>query len=345
MATPTPPHARSRATVDQVEDQLRELLGTAFRPAPPTPTRGRPPLLPALMLWAGLLVCLLRQQCSAQLELWRLLTSGGLWDFPRVEVSDMAVYQRLARTPATQMAAFFTQITTALQARLADHSPAVPYARFATAILALDHTTLDPVLRKLKLLRDQPKGAPALLPGQLACLFDLRRQQWLRAEFVPDAARNVKQDVDRLLTGVPPGALLLFDLGYFSFAWFDHLTTAGYHWVSRYRAKTSYQVLHVLYAGGAGTCHLREQLVYLGAYRADQAAQPVRLVEITVGDRTFTYLTNVVDPRVLPAREVAALYARRWNIEQAFNLVRPTWGWVSYGAASSTRCCTRCMGP
>jgi hypothetical protein len=315
-------HPTPQPVADLVEDQLRDLLGAAFRPAAPDRAPGRPPLVPALMLWAGLLVCLLRQQCCSQLELWRRLTAGKLWDFPRVAVSDMAVYQRLARTPATQMAAFFATITTALQGRLAAQPPALPYARFATAILALDHTTLDPVFRKMKLLRAQPPGAPALLPGKLACLFDLRRQQWLRAEFVPDAVRNVKQDVDPLLTDVAPGTLLLFDLGYFSFAWFDQLTTAGYHWITRQRAKTSVQLLHEFYAGGNAAATLRDQLVYLGKYRTDRAAQPVRLITITVGERVFTYLTNVLDPRVLPAWEVAALYQHRWNIEQAFNLVK-----------------------
>ena len=38
--------------------------------------------LPALALWAGLLVCVLRGFAS-QLDLWRLLTLGQLWDYPR----------------------------------------------------------------------------------------------------------------------------------------------------------------------------------------------------------------------------------------------------------------------
>lgn len=43
---------------------------------------GRPSVLPALALWAGVLVCLLRGW-SSQGEIWRLLSLQGVWHFPR----------------------------------------------------------------------------------------------------------------------------------------------------------------------------------------------------------------------------------------------------------------------
>ena len=46
---------------------------------------------------------------------------------------------------------------------------------------------------------------------------------------------------------LPAGTLVLADLGYFGFAWFDWLTDRGYHWLSRLRAKTSYKVIHTFY--------------------------------------------------------------------------------------------------
>lgn len=73
------------------------------------------------------------------------------------------------------------------------------------------------------------------------------------------------------LKHLPEGALLLFDLGFYAFRWFDTLTLAGIYFVSRQRRKVSCQVLHVLYDGPAGPVHLRDRLVSLGAYRADRA--------------------------------------------------------------------------
>jgi hypothetical protein len=273
-----------------------------------------------MLLWCGLLVCILRG-FSAQLELWRLLTQWGLWHFPRVDVSDMAVYQRLKRTPPTAMQRFFLQITAAIKKHLQDHR-VLPYAPFAAEIVAIDQTVLDPVLRKTQILRDVPVGNHALLPGVLTALFDLRRQQFARVEFSPDAMQNEKPGAPAMVEGLPPGSLVLFDLGYFSFPWLDWLTFHDYFFVCRWRQKVSWVEQHVLYTGGNHAVKLRETLVYLGAHAADRAAYPLRLIEITWGKTTYRYLTNVLDPRLLPAWQVVALYQFRWDIEKAFDLLK-----------------------
>lgn len=326
----------TRPELEVLEATLRDLLGDpdpARSPFPGAPPRGRPPILPATLLWAGLLVCILRG-FSAQLQLWRLLTLQGLWRFPKVEVTDMAIYKRLERTRPTAMQAFFVQVTQAVQERFAAEyaqRAATRLAAFAPAIVALDHTKLDPVLRKLKVLRAVPAGALELLPGALACLFDVRSQQWRKVVFQPEGQHNVKFGVEALLEGLVPGTLLLFDLGYFSFPWFDQLTASGYYWISRCREKTTWEVLHTFcdHSFAPGSRHqirLVDRLIYLGAYRADRAAHPVRLIEISTPNGTYRYLTNLLDPRQLPAAHVAALYRRRWTIEGAFNLLKTQLG-------------------
>jgi hypothetical protein len=111
-------------------------------------------------------------------------------------------------------------------------------------------------------------------------------------------------------------SLILADLGYFGFAWFDWLTEQGYYWISRLRAKTSYKVLHIFYQ----CADVFDGVVFLGAYRADKAACAVRLIRFTVGNKRYDYITNVLDPTLLPIEQVARLYARRWDIELAIKL-------------------------
>jgi hypothetical protein len=74
-----------------------------------------------------------------------------------------------------------------------------------------------------------------------------------------------------LLAHLQAGALILADLGFFGFA---YLTDAGFWWVSRLRAQTSYLVLHWFYDDGTTF----DGLVFLGAYRADQAKHAVQLI-------------------------------------------------------------------
>lgn len=288
-----------------------------------------PPLVSAFVLWVGLLVCILRG-FSSQLDLWRKLTTAGVWRYPRVAVSDMAIYQRLARTPPHAFQALFQALSTALATHFHARST-VPEAAFASGIYALDQTVLDPASAKLQIFRGVPKGAHHLLPGVLGCVFDVRRQLWQQVTFSPHALQTEKPGAPALVADLPRGSLLLCDLGYFSFAWLDRLTHAGFSFVCRLPEKTTYHVLHVFGEVRTARVRLRESLVYLGAgteAHHSHAAHPVRLIEVyELGPdgsyaRTRTYLTNVLDPRPLSARAAVALYGRRGDIEAAFKLCK-----------------------
>lgn len=312
---PDLPSTPSAAVVGEIEAFLQTVVAD-LAPEVAEPKPGRPRILPALALWGGLLVCVLRG-FAHQTALWRLLSQHGLWDYPRFPVSDQAVYTRLARGGTAALEQLFAQVTAVLAGRLAPYA-ATDLAPFATAVVALDETTLDPVARTLPALRGTAADDARRLPGKLAGVFDLRRQQWRTIQHLPDPHQNEKVAAWTLLDTLVAGTLVLADLGYFGFAWFDALTARGLHWVSRLRAKTSYTVLHTFYQQG----ETFDGVVWLGAYRADRAASAVRLVRFRLGSVTYTYLTNVLDPTVLPLREVARLYARRWDIELAFKTVK-----------------------
>jgi hypothetical protein len=302
--------------VGEIEQFLHEAI-VHLEPEPPaSPPPGRPRILPALCLWGGLLVCVLHGFTS-HLALWRLLTGHGLWHFPRLPLSDQALYHRLARDGTGPLERLFAHLSALLAARLAAYA-APGLAPFAAAVYALDEMTLDRVARLLPALRAVPAGAAALLPGKLAGLFDLRLQQWRRVEYVADPQQNEKVAARGMVADLPAGSLILADLGYFGFAWFDALTDAGRWWVSRLRSKTSYTVLHTFYQGG----ETLDALIWLGAHRADRAKHAARLVQFRHGATLHRYVTNVLDPTLLPMAEAARLYARRWDIELAFNLIK-----------------------
>ncbi|HEX5504556.1 MAG TPA: IS4 family transposase [Thermomicrobiales bacterium] len=313
-APPAPP-----PVVADIERFLCAALGqlTPAAPGPGARGPGRPRVLPALCLWAGRLVCVLHG-FGSYLAVWRLLTGAGLWRSPRVAVSDQALDHRLARDGTAPLEGLFRHIGAALAARLAPYAAAGLAAFAVGGVYALDQMTLDQVARLLPALRAVPAGAATLLPGALAGLFDLRRQQWARVEYLADPQQNEKVLARELVAGRPAGSLLLADLGSFGFPWFDDLTDGGYWWVSRLRARTSYTLIHAYYHRG----DTLDALVWLGAYRADRAKHAARLVQFTHRGATFRYVTNVRDPATLPMAEIARLYARRWAIELAFDLVK-----------------------
>lgn len=310
--------AEAATLLDEIERFVRDAVAQ-LAPDPAEQARagpGRPRVLPALGLWAGLLVGVLRGAGSQQ-ALWRLLSVSGLWDYPRFPVTDQAVRDRLAAGGIEELVGLFRQVSALLAARVAPYADAT-LAPFAAEVVALDASTLDQLARTLPALRGVPPGDDRLLPGKLAGRFDLRRQQWQLVRHIADPHENDKVAARDLLAGLPAKSLVLADLQYFAFPWFDELTEAGYHWVSRYRAKTSYEVLHTYYQEG----DTFDGLVWLGAYRADRAKHAVRLVQYRHHGALYRYLTNVLDPTLLPLYEIARLYARRWDFELAVKLVK-----------------------
>jgi hypothetical protein len=303
--------------VGEVESFLKDAIGQLEPEQTPQQRHpGRPRILPSLCLWAGMLMCVL-QGFGSQLALWRLIADRGLWSYPRFPLSDQAIYKRLARAGTAALEQLFAQITQLLARRLAPY--AIPgLAPFASSVVVLDETTLDPVARTLPLLRRVAAGDDVLLPGKLAGLFDIRHQQWLRLEHIEDPRQNEKVAARQMLAGLARGALVLFDLGYFGFAWFDDLSDAGHHYVCRLRQKTSYKVIHTFYQ--IGDCF--DAIVDLGAYRADRCEHAVRLVRFTVGTTTYSYITNMLEPATLSMADIARLYGYRWDIELAFKLIK-----------------------
>lgn len=299
--------------LDSVEVVLREVI--AGLKDKPSNRLGRPRVLPALVLWAGMLVCVARGLSSAQ-ELWRILTKTGVWDFGRFPVTDEAVYKNLKKASGETFHKIFDEVTRVLAMRRASKPTSTAVlAPFAAGVYALDEMTLDAVKKRLPSLR---KTVGAVLLGKVTALFDLRAQVWHHLEFQGEAKQNEKVAAREMIKHVPKGSLILADLGYFAFTWFDELTSAGYYWLSRLRAKTSFTILHTLYLDGK----VLDAIVWLGAYRADCAGHAVRLVSFTRNNKTWMYITNVLDPTMLSIAQIAQLYARRWDIEMMFNMVK-----------------------
>ena len=278
---------------------------------------GRPVSLPSMSLWMAVLVAVLRG-LKSQRAIWRLLAAGGWWKQPNYDIEDQAVYKRLEQEGWKPLAHLFERVSLVLaqwlqSALQAYHQRHATLAAFASEVVALDEMHLDQVSRRLPILRHLKKGDAQLLPGKLVALFDVRLQQWRAIDYIAQAKQNGMQEARALLSSVNQGALVLADLGYFCFRWFDELTELGYSWISRVKENTSVVVLHTYYEVG----ETFDRLVWLGAWNI-KGKYAVRQVQFRQGGELRQYFTNVCDPTVLPLVEIARLYARRWDIELAF---------------------------
>lgn len=273
--------------------------------------RGRPREVATDHVWLGLLWAVL-EGLGGYRALARFLATRGLGRFAPVNVTATALRLRLRQAGLAPLQELFASLGACLSAWLS--APACDLAPFASHVIAVDETKLDGMVRRLPWQRQHRGGDPALLAGKLVALFDIRAQRWLRLQYVGDALRNCKLDVLATLAEIPWRSLLLFDLGYFSFPLFDYLSEREMFWISRYREKTRYQVIHEYYRHGV----ILDAVVWLGSAHGPRAGRAVRLVRFGDGKGLRMYLTNVRDPLLLPMGDIARLYARRWDIELAF---------------------------
>lgn len=277
--------------------------------------RGRPGEVSWTRLCVGVVLAII-QGWPAQLDLWRWISFERWASFGPVRVTDQAVYNRLARIEK-HIHLLFTQVSARLREQV-DCWQDRSLAPFAREVYALDESTLDQVGRWLPWLRHLPSGHPALLAGRLSALLDVRRQQWVRVDVLEKAKANCKDHALAMLGNLERGTLILLDRGYLSFALFDQMGELGLWWISRYANRVSYRISHICYQADG----VLDAIIYLGAYRADQAKYPVRLIQFWHRGKQYQYLTNVLDPHVLSMQQVVQLYARRWDVELAFRLLK-----------------------
>ena len=281
----------------------------------------------------AIVMAMLWRQVPGVCALQRLLARERILWSARRQVSQAALGERFLTFPAELFERVLHNVLAQLPARLAVRTRPLPQAlqavsgRFA-GLYALDGTTLEALFRKLKALQELP-DAP--LAGQLGVVYDLLIHLPARLWFVADPLSNDKSLVPDLLAWLPRNSLAVFDLGYFSFPFFDQLHEAGSWFVTRLRAKTSFTVAQVLLEGG----QVRDRIVHLGRYRTNPSTYPVRLIEIQLRGVWHSYLTNVLDPQRVSIVDVVALYEARWQIENAFLLVKRLLGLAYLWVGSS----------
>jgi hypothetical protein len=273
--------------------------------------------LPIMMAFV---LSLIWRHLGSVTEAVRVLKHEGLLWVDALHVSQQAVEQRLGSLSAVLFERVLNDILPVMiqrhHSRTRPLPPALAWAQqHFRAVLALDGSTLDSLLRKCGLLRD---GQGPVLAGRMAALLDLitrlPRQIW----YEQDQHAHDQRFWDRALSALQAGMLLIFDLGFLNFGRFDQLTDLGVFFVTRMQEHITYQVDQIVQANE----RRHDLLVSVGSSTSSQCQHALRLVEWQHNGKWYRYLTNVLDPRELPAEYVVALYWQRWRIEDAFNIVK-----------------------
>lgn len=268
-----------------------------------------------LPVMVALVVSLVWRRLGAIAEVQRVLVQEGvLWVSP-LQVSEQAIAKRLDTLPASALAAVFADVSARLQAQPPPQIPGLERwtevrARFPR-IAMVDGSTLEALRKKTQTLQAQPG---LVLAGRVMAMVEAFTHRPLWHLYTEDAAANDKRFAAAILAALPLGGLLIFDLGFFSFLWFDDFTEQQKFFVSRFRQKTAYRTTQVL----STSPYYRDELIEVGLHHSHPCRHPLRLVSVRWRGQWYRYLTNVLDPTQLSARHICELYRRRWRIADAF---------------------------
>jgi hypothetical protein len=271
-----------------------------------------------LPVMVAIIVSLVWRRLPAVAEVQRVLAREGLLGVAPLQVSAQAILKRLDVLPVTLMGQLFVEVCARLQAQA---PPAAPHPRWAPVrehfpqIAIVDGSTLEALRKKTQVL--QERGG-LVLGGKMMVMVAAFSHRPLWQLYTEDAAANDKRFAAEILAALPVGGLLVFDLGFFSFLWFDDFTASHRFFVTRMREKTAYRTVREL----SSSPYYRDEIIQVGQYRSNPCQYPLRMVSVWWQGVWYRYLTNVLDPQVLSARQVCELYRRRWRIEDAFALTK-----------------------
>jgi len=313
--------------VEDVEQRLMAVLSPSLlaprqleRRDPRQPQRGmrmRQRLL-TLPVIVAIIVSLVWRRVPSIAEVQKVLTREGLLGVSPLQVSPQAITKRLDVLPAAVMGQLFAEVCTRVQAQ---SPPPLPHPRWAPVrerfpwLAIVDGSTLEALRKKTEVLRER---TGLVLAGKMMVLVEAFSHRPLWQLYTEDAAANDKRFAAEILAALPVGGLLVFDLGFFSFLWFDDFTDQQKFFVTRMREKTAYRTVQALSCGP----YYRDEIIQVGQYRSNPCQHPLRMVSVRWQGTWYRYLTNVRDPQGLSARQVCELYRRRWRIEDAFALTK-----------------------
>ncbi|MBW8898218.1 MAG: IS4 family transposase [Massilia sp.] len=155
-----------------------------------------------------------------------------------------------------------------------------------------------------------------------ACLMDTYTHLIRAAEF-GDYRTGELNFAKPLMHAVPDDSLTIFDRAYFSAAFLLDWQQAGQqkHWLMRAKTPLRHEVIHQL-----GPDDFLVRLPVSQQARKERPELPshwqARLIKCMVGGQTRQFLTSLCDAHRFPAREIAAHYLQRWEIELGFREIK-----------------------
>jgi transposase len=176
-------------------------------------------------------------------------------------------------------------------------------------------------LRLSQLSADWARFSNGVCGAKLHIVYDADGEHPVDAVVTPARVNDIT--VAKTLP-IAAGATYVFDLGYYSYAWWAELDAQGCRIVTRLKSNTPLNVVTTNPVADATILsdrigHLPARLA---ASRSNPFQEPVREIRVRIDNgKVLRIVSNDLDA---PAAEIAALYKRRWQVELFFRWIKQT---------------------
>lgn len=199
-----------------------------------------------LPVMAAIILSLVYRQVQHLTDVLRLLEVEGLIWVESMEVSRQALSQRLNSLPSSLFMQLFEQVIERLTTKnryieLA-HGWTSVAQRFGAVWIA-DGSTLEALRKHLGQLKEN-KAKP--LAGKMLAVVEAFTHTPVAVWYDTNPNCNETTWWQSLLDRLPVGGLLIVDMGFYGFEWFDAMTEAGKYVLTRQKAKVRYRVKRVI---------------------------------------------------------------------------------------------------
>lgn len=233
--------------------------------------------------------------------------------YPQVAASKQAFFKR-----SHQMRwEFFAEVFRSFVRSTNEAEPArfsrrhAEVAKRFSRILVIDGSSLDAVARRLKITW-QDEATP--LPGSMLGCYDLMRGTLADLLYTPTKKTGELVLARQALERMPPGSLVIADRMYGTPKFLNDVQESGHFGVFRKQPQVTAPEKELLSRDAEDGRTLEDWRVRLGT----KVRATARLIRLTIGEKTYEFVTNILDPERLPARAVADLYRDRWEVERMF---------------------------
>ena len=163
------------------------------------------------------------------------------------------------------------------------------------------------------------RGQSAFPQMQILGLVECGTHAVVAAEVAPYRESEQAMAAKLLPNKLKPDMLLLADRNFYGASLWRTASATGAKLLWRVRSKISFPVQQRLADGSYLST------VFASTDRKKRAGQTVRVIDYVLegaavpGEDSYRLVTNILDPEVAPACELAALYHERWEIEGVFD--------------------------